>query len=503
MLYPTLRWTAATALQWLYRDVRVEGRERVPAHGPLLVAFNHPNQLIDVLLVATALDRRVLFTGKAVLLDNPLVAALFRAVGFVPLRRASDERARREAEAAPLGGPGAGPAAPTTGPAGSAPPDPARNADAFRAIVDALADGRAVLVFPEGISHNAPELAPLKTGVARAALQAAADPRVRGLRVLPVGLTFERKWEPRTRALVQFGDPLDVAAWLAEHGGEAAADGAPRNLAESLTRAVDRRLRDVTLNFESAEAARQVMAVSELVSEVLADGVRPLAEPGAPLGAVAGVARRAGLVRQRLASLGPDDRRRVEGFLERLDAFRGALAAAGVPPSEIGLDTGVAPGARFVVREAAVVLGLGPVAWWGRLNHWLPLRLARAIARRTSRTPEDPAMHTLVVGLGLVLAFYVLQTALVCWWAGPGWGALYLLSLPAAARWDFRFRERMRRAAGRVRSYLRFRRDPALQARLLAEARWLREEAAAIDERAATAGDGGSTWSGGEGGSGL
>ena len=91
MLYLTLRWTAAVALRWLYRDVHVDGRERVPRRGPLLIAANHPNQLIDVLLVATALERRVLFTGKAVLLHNPLVAALFRAVGFVPLRRASDD----------------------------------------------------------------------------------------------------------------------------------------------------------------------------------------------------------------------------------------------------------------------------------------------------------------------------------------------------------------------------------------------------------------------------
>ena len=471
MLYPMLRWTAATALRWLYRDVRVEGWEHVPPRGPLLIAANHPNQLIDVLLVATAIDRRVLFTGKAVLLDNPLVAALFRAVGFVPLRRASDERARRDRRPESLGDEAA---------AAPAAPDPARNADAFRAIVDALAGGGAVLVFPEGISHNAPQLAPLKTGIARAALQAAADPRVRGLAVLPVGLTFERKWEPRTRALVQFGEPLDVSAWLAEHG-VAAPGSAPPQLAEALTREVDRRLRAVTLNFDTPEAAERAMAVSALMSEVMADTARPLAEPDAPLAAVAGVARRAAAVQRRLAELGTDERGRVERFLARRDAFRGSLAAAGVPASEIGLDTGVAPGAWFVVREAGVLLGLGPLAWWGRLNHWVPLRLARAIARRTSRTPEDPAMHTVVVGLILVLVFYLLQTALVWWWADVGWAALYLLSLPTAARWDFRFRERMRRAGARVRSYLRFRRDPALQARLLDEAWWLRTQAAAID----------------------
>ncbi|CAA9318922.1 MAG: hypothetical protein AVDCRST_MAG11-1911, partial [uncultured Gemmatimonadaceae bacterium] len=172
---------------------------------------------------------------------------------------------------------------------------------------------------------------------------------------------------------------------------------------------------------------------------------------------------------------------RVDAFVARLDAFRAALGAAGVPATEVAIDPSTGAGAWFVVREAAVVLAAGPIAWWGRANHWLPLRLTAAVARRTSRTPEDPAMHTVVVGLALVLAFYALQTALVWRLAGPWWAAAYLVSLPAAARVDFRFRERMRRAAARVRSWLRFRRDPALRARLLGEARWLRDEAAAID----------------------
>jgi hypothetical protein len=306
-----------------------------------------------------------------------------------------------------------------------------------------------------------------------------------------VGLTFERKWEPRSRALVQIGEPLDVAAWLAARG-HAAGSAAPLpssstappagRIADALTREIDDRLRAVTLNFESAEAAEQAIAVSALVSELLADDVRPLAAPDVPLADVAGVARRAALVQRQLAALPDPERTRVERFLARLDAFRHALAREGVAPGEVALDTGLAPGAWFVVREAAVVLGLGPLAWWGRVNHWLPLRLTAAVARRTSRTPEDPAMHTLVTGLALVLLFYALQSALVWALAGAGWAAVYLVSLPLAARWDFRFRERMRRAAVRVRSYLRFRREPALQATLVAEARALGAEALALDE---------------------
>src|SRR4051812_46604395 len=93
MLYHSLRAAAHVALRWYYADVVVQGRDRVPPRGPLLVVSNHPNALVDALLVSTTLQRRILLTAKATLFEHPLLAPLLRAVGVVPLRRAADERA--------------------------------------------------------------------------------------------------------------------------------------------------------------------------------------------------------------------------------------------------------------------------------------------------------------------------------------------------------------------------------------------------------------------------
>src|SRR5204862_2462436 len=81
----------AIALRWYYADIAVQGRERVPRDVPLLVLANHPNALIDPLLVGPAVPRRVLLTAKATLFEHPALALLLRAVGVVPLRRAKDE----------------------------------------------------------------------------------------------------------------------------------------------------------------------------------------------------------------------------------------------------------------------------------------------------------------------------------------------------------------------------------------------------------------------------
>src|SRR5690606_14619917 len=104
----------------------------------------------------------------------------------------------------------------------------------------------------EGISHGAPRLAPLKTGLARIGLQARDARGVRGVRVLPVGLVFERKWQPRTGVLVQVGAPLALDHVDTADPGE-------------LTAEVDARLRAVTLNFETAREEAETLRVARVL----------------------------------------------------------------------------------------------------------------------------------------------------------------------------------------------------------------------------------------------
>jgi 1-acyl-sn-glycerol-3-phosphate acyltransferase len=452
MLYTVLRWVASISLRWFYRRVDVVGAEHVPTRAPLLVAANHPNQLVDVLLVGCAVPRPVTVTGKAVLLDNPILRPVLRRLPFVPLRRASDERQKGKA-------------------AGGVAADPSRNADAFQAVTDALARGAAVLVFPEGISHGASELAPVKTGVARMALQARDQGGLRDVHILPVGLTFERKEQPRTRVLVEIGAPIALDRWPG--------DGAP---VEALTREVDARLRAVTLNFPTDDAAARARLVGETLAGIFAEP-RPVGESDLSLAEQVRLTRRSEEARRRLAAR-PGAGARVQEFERRLQAFGDELADRGIELADLEISLGTRKGAWFAVREGAMAAVAGPLALWGRVNHWLPLRLARALARRSSRTPQDPAQHTLVVGLVAVPLFYAAQTAAVWLVAGGWWALLYLASLIPSASWDLRYQDRRRRAVRRVHAYRLLRGDRPLRARLRDEAAWLRQEAAELERLA-------------------
>ena len=448
MLYALLMWMARIALRWYYREVQIIGAERVPLDVPMLVVANHPNALMDPMLVATAMPRRLTFTGKATLFEKPLLPLLLRNVGVVPLRRASDEAARRAAGGAA---------------------DPQRNIEAFKAIVGALVARRAVLIFPEGKSHDEPGMSPLKTGTARIALQA-TEAGVRDLVVLPVGLVFEDKSEPRTRVLVEVGDPLRLAEWRPAQTGGAA---------EALTAEIDRRLREVTVNFRDMEQAGDVVTVSRLLAD--AAEVPEALGGGAPFSETVELTRRADAVRRSLAGADLAITARADALRERVRSIRDVADEHGLLIGDAAIDTDASAAALFVAREAAITAVAGPLALWGRVMHWLPLRIARAIARRGSTSGADPAMYTVVSGLVLVLAFYAIAGAIVWHVAGPWWAVAFLVTLPVSAGWDFKLRDRAVRARRRIRAFWRFRRQPELQRELLRQLAAARADAAALE----------------------
>jgi glycerol-3-phosphate O-acyltransferase/dihydroxyacetone phosphate acyltransferase len=86
----------------------------------------------------------------------------------------------------------------------------------YHAVFDRLKAGGAVGIFPEGGSHDRTELLPLKAGVAIMALGAlAADPDC-GLKIVPCGMNYFHAHKFRSRAVVEFGSPVEVPRELVE-----------------------------------------------------------------------------------------------------------------------------------------------------------------------------------------------------------------------------------------------------------------------------------------------
>ena len=450
MLYQLLRSAARVALRWYYSEVIIQGRARIPARGPVLIVANHPNALVDAMLVAASVDRRVLLTAKATLFENPVLALLLGAVGVVPLRRAKDEGdALRSGAAA------------------------SRNDDAFRMVTEAFRQNRVVLVFPEGISHDEPSLAQLKSGAARMVL-GARDAGVHGLHILPIGLVFEEKERPRSRVLVRMGESLDVDAWCASR---TASD------AGSLTREIDARLRRVTLNFATADSASRAVRVARALS-ALAEEPASVGE-GENFVSQAELAARVESATEALTTAPASLMSATDDFTARLDALETDLTNRGIAPADFRISLRARHGVRFVVREGALSLLALPIALLGRVAHWLPIRIARILALRSPGSQfsrDQPAMRTIVLGLAALLLWYAVLAVLISRQLGGIATVLGLFVLFAAAQVDLLLEDRLTRVWRRARTYLVLRGDQNLRSRLSLQINALLAEAGALEQ---------------------
>ncbi|KAI0748033.1 glycerol-3-phosphate O-acyltransferase [Daedaleopsis nitida] len=80
----------------------------------------------------------------------------------------------------------------------------------YHHVYQCLTEGGAICIFPEGGSHDRTDLLPLKAGVSLMALGAMANNPELRVKIVPVGLSYFHAHRFRSRAVIEFGTPLDV-----------------------------------------------------------------------------------------------------------------------------------------------------------------------------------------------------------------------------------------------------------------------------------------------------
>jgi 1-acyl-sn-glycerol-3-phosphate acyltransferase len=147
-------------LRLLFR-VRVKGREHVPKSGAMVLCANHTS-LKDPVFVAivTGIRRPLCFLAKDDLFDVPVLRTIIKWLGAFPV-------ARGQADIA-----------------------------AVRQSVDLLKNGARLLIFPDGRRVHGRGEAPPQLGAAMIASRA-------GVPILPVYMSFPKRWFRRTDIIIK------------------------------------------------------------------------------------------------------------------------------------------------------------------------------------------------------------------------------------------------------------------------------------------------------------
>lgn len=383
-LYRAMPAISSLACRVYYR--MTVGGARVAPEGPVLLVANHTNSLMDPPLMVVAAERTVRFMAKSTLFTHTGISWLVKAVGSVPVYRQQDDRKAVT-----------------------------QNFDSFRDVSAALAEGYAVGIFPEGISHSASRLQPLKTGAARIALGGALKIG-KAFPIVSMGLVFRDRRTFRSAAHVVVGDAF---AWddLAARGPN------DKEAVRELTRRIEASMRTVTLNLHDWSDEQLVRCAERVWRAEFAVSVDARDEMARLHAATNALAR---------LRLGEESRWRP--IARALRAHDRMLARMGLTPRTLKEQVTSDVALRWTLSRIPQ-LAFVPLAAVGYVLFWIPREITAAVAEKLARSEGEDTVPTYRV-LGGFLFFSIwflllgIASALI---AGPWMGLLVLVALPFVA----------------------------------------------------------------------
>ncbi len=159
MLYWLVKGVLTPVLRVTYR-IKVEGREHLPKHGPVIIAANHRSFLDSIFLPLLIGKRRMTFVAKAEYFDKARTRWFFRGVGQIPIRREGGSASQRALDSA----------------------------------TEVLEHDGVFGIYPEGTRTRSGKTHRGHTGVARLALRTGAP-------IVPVGLVGTDECQPTDKKL--------------------------------------------------------------------------------------------------------------------------------------------------------------------------------------------------------------------------------------------------------------------------------------------------------------
>jgi len=130
----------------------------------------------------------------------------------------------------------------------------------YDAVFQRIRSGGCIGIFPEGGSHDRTDLLPLKAGLAIMALGALAEDPDCGVTIVPVGMNYFHAHKFRSRAVIEFGSPIEIEPELVEQYK----NGSKRDAVGKVLATVHEGLSAVTVQAPDYDTLMLIQAVRRL-----------------------------------------------------------------------------------------------------------------------------------------------------------------------------------------------------------------------------------------------
>lgn len=180
------RFHTNNATRTCFSSLKYEGLENIPTDGAVLLTANHCATLMDPMLILSSRRGLTAFGSRVDLFIKPGQAKMFHWMRMVPFARERDGLQQV-----------------------------ARNWEFFDEIIDCIGHGVPFALFPEGRHRPERGMLPVKKGVFKLAKLAVEKLPGKKVYVVPVGLDYEYFFRGYGRAVVRYGEPMEVSAQFA------------------------------------------------------------------------------------------------------------------------------------------------------------------------------------------------------------------------------------------------------------------------------------------------
>ncbi len=172
-----------------FRSVRIEGAERIPRKGAVLLAPNHCATLMDPLLILLFRLHNTAFGARSDIFAKPGVARILRWLRIVPIARERNGLA-----------------------------EVAKNLETFEEIIDCLEHESPFCLFSEGRHRPERGMLPVKKGIFRIA-RMTHERLGQPVSIVPIGIDYEDFFGGQGRLAIRVGEPMEISRAWEERAG--------------------------------------------------------------------------------------------------------------------------------------------------------------------------------------------------------------------------------------------------------------------------------------------
>jgi 1-acyl-sn-glycerol-3-phosphate acyltransferase len=375
MLYTLIKILSIVSVRTFFNRVSLWHEDRIPKDGPVIFVSNHPNTMMDPLVLGISCKRDLHFLAKSTLFSNRIKRFFLNKLKLVPVYRKQDN-----------------------------PDGMLKNKDTFEKGFNILKNKGAFLIFPEGVSTGDRILEKIKTGAARIGFGAETKNNFKlGVKIIPVGLSYSDVIKFRSDVFVRFGKPIVLGGYKESFMAD------EKQTINNVTDEIETALNKLTTNVSELEITDLVECL-ELIykKELILEMGLKLESKDDDFSVTKGLINAVEWYQEKYPQKVNHFRLMVARYMDRLDRLNISESFLGPGGQELTL-------LNRLKALSFLVLGF-PIFLWGLLHNYLPYKFPRWITSKMKTFKSQIAPVKMLAGIPVFIVYYMIILSCVQWY---------------------------------------------------------------------------------------